>query len=377
MEDTMYCSVLRGATVATAAVALVMLAACSSSSKPAATSSGSTAAASSATTSAAAALITSTPSATSADWVTWDKTSCKFIPATSHPAAYTANVRKAATPFTLGFGQQGTGNPLLDAMNADMSATAGKAGLTLAIGNYNYPDKTDAISQSQAIALRNPAAVVSFNVDATILDTLNKTYSDKCIPIIQVTLPATNAVVFGASDDGVGTAEGAYLVNYAKQQGWAASDILAYGVQVPSLANINRRVTTCQSTITAAFSGAKSDSASILTSTTANAQTATTNWLTAHPDVKHLLGCNISDSLALGEVNALTAANRGSGSAILGAGGTASVLALVGKSSFIGSVDFGYGHYGDFLVGMAQDVVEGKPLPTAVYTPLKVITSAS
>ena len=89
-----------------------------------------------------------------------------------------------------------------------------------------------------------------------------------------------------------------------------------------------------------------------------------------------MLGCNIADLLALGEVNALQAANRSDGSAILGAGGTPDVLELVGKSALVGSVDFGYGHYADFLLAMAQDALDGKPLPNHVYTPLKVVTSA-
>lgn len=323
-----------------------------------------------------AVLLSSTPFSTSTDWVAWDKSTCKFVPQADHPASYTAQLRKPSSSFTLGYGEQGTGNPLLDAMNSDVTADAQKAGITLAVGNYNYPDKSDAISQSRAIALRNPAAVISFNVDKTVLSTVNQNYSSKCVPIIQVTLPADNTLVFGASDQGVGKAEGGYLANYAKQQGWNSADTTVYGVQVPSLAGINDRVTTCQNTVASMLPGVKIASSSVLTSVTASAQTAATNWLTAHPEVKHVLGCNISDGLALGEVNALQAANRSSGSAIIGAGGTASVLQLVGKSAFIGSVDFGYGHYGDFLVAMAEDAVAGKPLPTAVYTPLKVITSA-
>jgi ABC-type sugar transport system substrate-binding protein len=261
-------------------------------------------------------------------------------------------------------------------MNSGMTSTAAKAGITLAIGNYNYPDKSDALSQAQAIALRNPKAVISFNVDKTILDTVNKNFSDKCIPIIQVTLAAPNSITFGASDEQVGTTEGEYLVDYAKKQGWDPATIVAYGVQVPTLAAINTRVTTCQQVITSGLAGAKAASTEIQASTTANSQTATTNWLTANPQVKHILGCNIADVLALGEVNALQAANRSEGSAILGAGGTPSVLALVGKSALIGSVDFGYGHYADFLLAMAQDAIDGKPVPTKVFTPLKVITSA-
>lgn len=321
-------------------------------------------------------VVTNTPGGSSTDWVTWNKKTCTFEPATDHPASYTAQVRKPSGELTIGYGEQGTGNPLLDAMNSGMTSTADKAGIKLAIGNYNYPDKSDALSQAQAIALRNPQAVISFNVDKTILDSLNKNYSDKCIPIVQVTLAAPNTIVFGASDDGVGKAAGDYLVDYAKKQGWDPSTIVAYGVQVPSLAGINARVTTCQDTITSALAGAKTDSTQIAASTTANAQTATTNWLTAHPDVKHILGCNIADVLALGEVNALQAANRTPGSAILGAGGTASVLALVGKTALVGSVDFGYSHYADFLLAMAEDAIDGHPVPTKVYTPLTVVTSA-
>ena len=42
--------------------------------------------------------------------------------------------------------------------------------------------------------------------------------------------------------------------------------------------------------------------------------------------------------------------------------------------SFVGTVDFGFKNYGSFLVPLAQDLVQGKPVPTTVAPFLRFAT---
>jgi ABC-type sugar transport system substrate-binding protein len=118
----------------------------------------------------------------------------------------------------------------------------------------------------------------------------------------------------------------------------------------------------------------KVDSLQLAAGTVADTQTTMTNWLTAHPQVKNVLGCVISGLQAVGMDNALTAAGRQTAAAIMTTGNTKADLdALPKTTAIIGSVDFGNANFGFFALGMAQSAIAGEPVPDFVYTPLTVI----
>lgn len=321
-------------------------------------------------------LLTTEPGSIGSDWVTWDKKACKYVPASSHPASWTAELRKPAKPFKLGFGEQGEGQVLLDAFNQNMKDDATKVGIPLFVGNYNtLNSSTDVVTQAQAIALRNPDIVVSFNVLTAQLQAVNSLYSAKCIPIIQITAPAPNTIVFGASNSDVGKTEGGYLAAYAKKQNWDGASTVVMGLQTPSLgAEIGKRITDCETAVSSALSGVKVDNLPQVASNTADAQTKMTDWLTAHPTSHHVLVCTISDIYAIGVANALKGSNRAQDGAVVGAGGGSDATSTIKAGGpMIGTVDFGWGHYADYLIPLAEDVLSGKVVPTEIHQKMSVL----
>lgn len=48
---------------------------------------------------------------------------------------------------------------------------------------------------------------------------------------------------------------------------------------------------------------------------------------------------------------------------------------MAGGTPFLGSVAFFLDRYGEFLIPLALDVLEGKPVPTIVRVPHQVITA--
>ena len=361
-----------------AAVVAVLFSACGGGAGAPTASAAATQAAATTAAATPAALLSTQAGSIGATWIRWDKASCKYQDAPKGGDTWTAVLRMPTTPFTLGFGTQGEGIALLDALNASMKATAAKVGVPLAYANYNTLNSTtDVITQAQTIALRKPDAVISFNVLTAQIPAVNALFG--CTPIVQITAPAPNTVVFGASSSDVGKTEGQYLADYAKKQNWPAGSITVLGLQTPSLgASIGERITLCQSAVQSLMPGAKVDNLPSVASTTADAQTKTTDWLTAHPNDHNVLVCTISDIYAFGVANAFKGANRAQDGVVVGAGGGTDAIATIkGGGPYLGSVDFGWGKYPDYLIPLDQDILEGKAVPSEIHQKLTVLDKSN
>ena len=357
--------------LAAVAVALVVATACggASTGQPAASSSASA---------APKALFGETvqkltPLRNSDNWVVWSKTSCKYEPAPTKPTGpYVANLRKPLAPMVLGHQIQSEDNAINLLKNSSVKAAADLAGFKLAAVNGRYPDQAAMVSAAENIVTQNPFGVIEDQPLATLAERLNGIYAAKCIPFVQLSLASPGAITFGASNADVGDAEGTNLVEYVKSKSWAAADLFVVGSFIPSLGPINDRVTGCAAVLKKAFPAAGAENLQLAAGTVADTQTAMTNWLTSHPQAKHILGCTISGLQAGGMDNALKGASRHTDAAIMSTGTTAKDLADLAKdSAIIGSIEFGNENFGLFATAMLESAFEGQPVPDFVFTPLK------
>jgi len=107
-----------------------------------------------------------------------------------------------------------------------------------------------------------------------------------------------------------------------------------------------------------------------LDGTADQAITATTDWLTANPDAKYVLCGTIDDERASGMARALTQAGRDGG--CVGQGADAPGTSLLHEGSiedthYISTVAYYPEKYGEFLVNIAIDVIEGRAVPQEVH----------
>jgi ABC-type sugar transport system substrate-binding protein len=322
-------------------------------------------------------VVTLEPASISDEWVVWSTDTCTYEPVADHPDTWVANLR-AANGLLLGHMEQSEDNELNLLKNASVKDAAALAGFELLQVNGRYPDKAAMVTAAQNIATRDPVAVVQDNPLADLADQLNSIYEEACIPFVQLSLASEGAITFGASNEDIGLKQGEFLVEYAKAQGWEGSEIVAVGTPVAGLGPINARPDICGAHIVENLPGATYDPLPLAEGLTEEVTTVATNWLTAHPDVKVVLGCVISGLQAAGIDNALLAAERGETAAIMSVGATETTLAeLPDTSRIVGSVDQGFGapdgRYATFAISMVQDAAAGNPVPVFVYTPLQVI----
>ncbi|MGB3483490.1 MAG: substrate-binding domain-containing protein [Mycobacterium sp.] len=322
-------------------------------------------------------VISTAPSnGNSADWVKWDFDSCSFVEATDHPEEWNADLRKATSDFTVGFGAQDTTLEVNVTMNKSMTDATEAAGVELAFGDYKFPDTTAPMEAARSIALREPAVVVSNNQVDTLLETVNSVYSDACIPVVQVVTAAEGTVLFGPSNADMGKLEGDRLVETAQSRNWTADSITLFTTFFsPAGPEVAKRASECQATVEAAFPGVAKIEHDTTSTNAMTLQQAFTDVLTANPDTQNILVCTIADAWALADANALKQAGRHTNAAVTGVNGGSAVLNEIaaGDTALVGTVDLGAAQWGDYWVPLAADIAAGEPVPAEIYAPIKML----
>jgi ribose transport system substrate-binding protein len=104
--------------------------------------------------------------------------------------------------------------------------------------------------------------------------------------------------------------------------------------------------------------------------TTDQAITKTTDWLTAHPQAKHILSTTIDDERATGIAKAFVASHR-DGYAVGPGCDTVGIAAVkeapAATNRYLGCVAFFPEKYPNYVMSIALDVLQGKPVPQEVH----------
>jgi len=271
----------------------------------------------------------------------------------------------------IGYATQAEGVAVVDLANSSMQNDVTKIGGQYVFANYSYPDPAKALDAARSITTRKAQVVASWNLLAPSMDSIIGVYKTACIPVIQISTAAPGTVLFGPDNTAVGAKEGDGLAAWAKTKGWTGDSMTILQVTVPSLGtSVNQRASSCAAQVKQAFPTAGSSTLELSASTTAEGQTKTTDWLTANPTKKQIIACGVADTAAFGVANAAKGANRGDQMGVGGVGGSANP-----GGSFVGTVDFGFKNYGDFLVPLALDLLDGKPVPATVSPALAFVTT--
>lgn len=316
-------------------------------------------------------------------WLVWDKSTCSYQVAKTHPKNYKAAVRKViGGPTTIGYLHYGDTDPFGVANSKSIAAMAKLAGLNVNRYNIKYPSETEPLVQARnAITKKEPAVLEGQQIDTLNAAFLKILQKDGCIPPVQLYLPVKNVPSFGAVWTDTGTQQGTWLAQEAKKRGWKPSDTALISCTDPTVgAAVNILFDTAQKALVSnGFNLPKKNMFRLVCkySATESAQVRVTDWLTAHPSFKHLLLNTIDDERTQGEINALKQAGR-LGDALTVASGVDQLGQQQIRSGLQGaSVAFFPERYGEWLIPIIQDVMAGNPVPSFTGSKLTVITKAN
>ena len=318
-------------------------------------------------------------------WVKWNPTTCTFDGATGPKnQRYTAYMRQVPPSISLALGTQGEGIAIHDALNNGWKQAVQRVGATQIFANYRQSEGGAAtiLEGARNIALQRPSAISSWAGLTTVLPAMMNVYRAVCSPVVQITFPIEGTVSYGADNSTVGRVQGQFLADYLKGKKLDKGTVTAVGIRAPSVGvDVNLRPDVCTATIKKLLPQAKVSNVDLDSSqlSVAGAQIKMADWLTANPASASgtVVVCTIADIYAIGAGNAVKAAGRTGNVFASGTAGSADAIALIraGDPVVVGSVDFRFQDWGNVLVPLMLDALEGKIVPRLSAPNVAMITA--
>lgn len=311
-------------------------------------------------------------------WVSWDRASCSFKPATDHPAEWEVTPVTDAAGQKIAYTPETTEFPFDLKQNEGVEKVARAAGAELKLFDNQYPSTVQPINVAKAVVQFDPSVVLSMNVVANLYPQIMKIYDRGCLPTVVLDLsPPPNTVFFGIRQGDMGTVAAEYATEVIREREWALPETYVVSCADSDVGtdpgSPYDRVDYFHRGLRAAFPEIPADNYEMLNCHTQQGSEQSrqqmADWLTANPQAKHVVGNAINDMRALGMHTALRAKRFGENAALVGIDADPPNLALIdrGDPIFVGDVTQYPERRGELLIPLARDIAGGKPVPQEVY----------
>jgi ribose transport system substrate-binding protein len=240
------------------------------------------------------------------------------------------------------------------------------------------PEK--AVECAEEVASQDPDFVVAGNWQIGAAPAMMHVLDNDRIPANSIDVSEPNAIFVGANNYDAGTIGGKAAGEFAKKE-WNCEDVwLLQGENLAEGEAADLRLQGFADGVQEVCGALPSEQLSrvrMAAATSDQAITVSTDWMTAHPQAKHLLGVSLDDERASGIAKAFAQNSEVEGYAV-GMGCDTVGVEVMRKetpqeSHFLGCPAFFGEKYPELLISTAQDVLEGKPVPNEVHVEHKFV----
>ena len=302
----------------------------------------------------------------------YDFATAKYTPTEGDAQSYVLNLVKPDKTFTLAHMDGWATNPFAIPITKGIAKLAKDLGLKLIYCDAEFkPEK--AISCAEILASQKPDFVIAGNWQGGAAAAIMAIFDKAKIPAASIDVSHPNAVFFGASNYASGVVGGKAAGEYAKAN-WDCKDVWVFmgeNLEEGEAADL-RLVGFADGVqeVCGALPADRIDRMRLSAGTADQAITVTTDWLTAHPEAKHILSGTIDDERANGMAKAFVATKRDG--MVVGQGCDSVGIAVVkmapaSENRFLGCAAYYPEKYGDYLVSIALDVMAGKAVPQEIH----------
>jgi len=302
----------------------------------------------------------------------YDFATAKYTPTEGDAQSYVVNLVKPDKTFTLAHMDGWATNPFAIPITKGIAKLAKDLGLKLIYCDAEFkPEK--AISCAEILASQKPDFVIAGNWQGGAAAAIMAIFDKAKIPAASIDVSHPNAVFFGASNYASGVVGGKAAGEYAKAN-WDCKDVWVFmgeNLEEGEAADL-RLVGFADGVqeVCGALPADRIDRMRLAAGTADQAITVTTDWLTAHPEAKHILSGTIDDERANGMAKAFVATKRDG--MVVGQGCDSVGIAVVkmapaSENRFLGCAAYYPEKYGDYLVSIALDVMAGKAVPQEIH----------
>ena len=302
----------------------------------------------------------------------YDFATAKYTPTEGDAQSYVVNLVKPDKTFTLAHMDGWATNPFAIPITKGIAKLAKDLGLKLIYCDAEFkPEK--AISCAEILASQKPDFVIAGNWQGGAAAAIMAIFDKAKIPAASIDVSHPNAIFFGASNYASGIVGGKAAGEYAKAT-WDCKDVWVFmGENLEEGEAADLRLVGFADGVQEVCGALPADRIQrmrLAAGTADQAITVTTDWLTAHPEAKHILSGTIDDERANGMAKAFVATKRDG--MVVGQGCDSVGIAVVkmapaSENRFLGCAAYYPEKYGDYLVSIALDVMAGKAVPQEIH----------
>jgi len=296
---------------------------------------------------------------------------CSSSPAASGSTAAASS--KSCAGNTIAYASFQESAPYFAVVDKGIEDAAAKAHLKLYMVDNNL-NANQAITNANLIAAHPGIKVVlESNYYQTENATIGKIFAQAKLPTIAIDIAIPGDPYYGANNTEAGKLAGQGLVAAANQKwGTNSTDLALVEEQTgPGQQLIMERTDGIVAGIKAADPSLPSSSIVVFEGSTDpdTAGAAVAAQLSAHPNAKHIIIGMLGDANGVSASKAAAEADRSSEVLIAGQGGDGvGISTLEGPpTTFIGTTDYRPEDYGQDLIPLACDIIEGKKVPMVNY----------
>ena len=278
--------------------------------------------------------------------------------------------------YRLGYAAQGTDYQFSKDVSDSLQRAANGEGIELISLDNRYSAKV-AQRNADLFVREKVDLVIEFQTDETIAPIVAAKYREANIPFIAIEIPHPGATYFGANNYEAGFIGGRYLGRWAKQRWQSLVDEIVM-FELPRAGNLPKmRLTGMLAGLKEAIPALDNVPVTYLDGDGQLRQSfeAMRKRLRASQAKRFLIGA-INDPSALGALRAFQEAGRSESCAIMGQNASPEGRMELREpgTRLIGSVAFFPEKYGEYLIRVALDILNRRPVPPAVFVKHQLIT---
>ena len=287
-------------------------------------------------------------------------------------SAFEPQPRRPARAFTLAYMDPWAASPFSIPIREGVERIADELGLRLIYCDTAF--KADrAIECAELLARQRPDFAIAGNWQSGAADAVMRLFDAARIPTASIDVWQPNSGFFGADNYSSGQIGGRAAGEHAKRA-WDCEDVWIFlGENKEEGAAADQRIAGFADgvqEVCGTLPGDRVQHQRMSAATGDQALTATTDWLTAHPQAKHVLGASLDDERAAGIAKAFAQSGRDAHAVGMTCDKAGVELAKQGppeETHSLGCVAFFPERYASYLVAIALDVAAGRAVPEEVH----------
>ncbi|MEO3930617.1 substrate-binding domain-containing protein [Micromonosporaceae bacterium B7E4] len=310
---------------------------------------------------------------------TYDAATGKYVEVKGDASTYTPTLEKPTDPTTIAYMDPWGSNPFAIPIREGVQQLTKKLGIKLIYCDTEFKPER-AVSCAETLASQSPDFAIAGNWQTGASAATVKVFDEAKIPTNSIDVVQPNSIFFGADNYTSGAIAGRAAGEYAKQT-WDCKDVwILLGENKEEGEAADQRLAGFADGVQEICGTVPSDRIArqrMSAGTADQAITATTDWMTAHPQATNLLGTSLDDERSSGIAKAMVQNNSNGVVASTGCD-TVGIEVLkqapASENHYLGCAAFFPEKYADYLVALALDVLAGKPVPNEVHLEHRLLT---